>query len=287
MADTRNWAVGSNHYIRRPKSEVRSSAREASLRLPRLALPVRQEEATGITWDRDSLDWDLLTSSPVDRVRARYRASLPEYIWDAASLEGNPYTLPEVQTLLEGITVNGHKLEEQDQILALNDAYNTADHLVEVGTFRLDKKTSDLLHSQVAIHEAIESGHFRGEGQVGGGGLVGLGALGSYQASAPGERGITLIEEHRALVDYLEGLDDPREQALAYFCAATRRQFYFDGNKRASRLMMIGHLMSNGFDAISVSARRRLEFNTHLGELFDTGDATTMMRFLVDSRPAE
>jgi hypothetical protein len=27
-------------------------------------------------------------------------------------------------------------------------------------------------------------------------------------------------------------------------CDATRRQFYFDGNKRTARLMMVGELMS-------------------------------------------
>jgi hypothetical protein len=32
---------------------------------------------------------------------------LCSYVWDAAVLEGNPFTDPEVQTLLEGITVGG------------------------------------------------------------------------------------------------------------------------------------------------------------------------------------
>ncbi|MHB1234579.1 MAG: Fic family protein [Microbacteriaceae bacterium] len=287
MVDKQHWAVGSDQYVKRLKRDAPSAVPEVSLPSPRPDRPDRQREATGIHWDRNTIDWDLLTPSTVERVRARYRAVLPEYIWDAARLEGNPYTLPEVQTLLEGITVNGHTLEDQHQILALNDAYNTLDRLVGTGTFHLDKATSDLLHGQVAVHEAVESGHFRGEGQAGGGGLVGLGSLGTYQASSPGEAGATLITEHRLLLEYLADVPDPREQALVFFCAAVRRQFYFDGNKRTARLMMIGQLMSHGFDAISVSARRRLEFNTHLSELFDTGDATTMMRFLIDSRPAQ
>ncbi|RFA12914.1 hypothetical protein B7R22_14495 [Subtercola boreus] len=207
-------------------------------------------------------------------------------MWDAAALEGNPYTLPEVQTLLEGVTVSGHRIEDQDQILALNDAYNELDDLVKSGSFRLDKPTSDHIHGLVAVHEAIESGHFRGEGQVGGGGLVGLGELGRYQASDPGSSGSTLREENVQLLAYLGQLDDPREQAIAYFCAATRRQFYFDGNKRTARIMMTGQLMLHGFDAISISARRRLEFNEKLRELFDTADATALMQFIVDCRPS-
>lgn len=247
---------------------------------------VRREE-TGITWNSAAVEWSLLQQSSVDRVRARFRSSLSEYIWDAAALEGNPYTLPEVQTLLEGVTVTGHRVSDQDQILALNEGFNLVDDLVAPGLFRLDKPTSDRIHAKVAVHEAIESGHFRGEGQVNGGGLVSIGELGTYRASAPGENGTTLTREFADLIVYLtEDLEDPREQALAYFCAATRRQFYFDGNKRTAKLMMAGHLLANGYDAISISARRQLEFNQILAPMFDEGDATQMMQFIVDSRPA-
>ncbi|TFD75708.1 hypothetical protein E3T48_11380 [Cryobacterium fucosi] len=207
-------------------------------------------------------------------------------MWDAAALEGNPYTLPEVQTLLEGITVTGHRIADQDQILALNEGFNLTDEFVGRGRFRLDKATSDEIHGKVAVHEAIESGHFRGEGAAGGGGHVSIGALGTFHASEPGENSANLKREFRRLTDYLlEDVGDPREQAVAYFCAATRRQFYFDGNKRTSKLMMAGHLLQNGYDAISISARRQLEFNQLLAPMFDEGDATEMMQFIIDSRP--
>ena len=245
-----------------------------------------QLEETGISWDSSAVDWSLLDRSTVNRVRARFRASLPEYIWDAAALEGNPYTLPEVQTLLEGITVTGHRIADQNQILTLNDGFNLVDELVGGGRFHLDKTTSDAVHVKVAVHEAIESGYFRGEGPVGGGRLVSIGALGTFRASEPGENGASLKREFRSLTTYLlEDVEDPREQAVAYSCAATRRQFYFDGNKRTSKLMMAGHLMKNGYDAISISARRQLEFNQLLAPMFDNGDATEMMQLIIDSRP--
>lgn len=245
-----------------------------------------QLDETGVVWDRSAVDWSLLEHSTVERVRARFRASLPEYIWDAAVLEGNPYTLPEVQTLLEGITVTGHRLADQNQILALNDGFNLVEEMVGRNAFGLDKATGDSVHAKIAVHEAIESGHFRGEGQVVGGGHVSIGALGTFHASEPGDNGTNLKREFRALVTYvLEDIEDPREQAIAYFCAATRRQFYFDGNKRTSKLMMAGHLMRNGYDAISIPARRQLEFNQLLAPMFDDGDATAMMQFIIDCRP--
>ena len=279
----RDWArrpaqYGNRSTNRKSGPTARVTSRDGTTS-DRLAL-------TGIDWDSSQLDFTLLKPSTPDRVRARFRAQLPEFIWDAAALEGNPYTLPEVQTLLEGITVSGHKLDDQKQILALNDGYNRLDQMVLDGSFALDKITSDRLHGLVAVHEALDAGSFRGEGASGGGGLVSLGSHGTYQASAPGEGGETLCREHLELLDYLATIVDPRERAIAYFGAATRRQFYFDGNKRTARLMMTGELMSNGFDAISISANRRLEFNTFLTNLFVSRDATTLMRFIIDSRTA-
>ncbi|HET9970306.1 MAG TPA: hypothetical protein VFQ68_18880 [Streptosporangiaceae bacterium] len=61
-------------------------------------------------------------------------------------------------------------------------------------------------------------------------------------------------------------------------------QSYFDGNKRTARYMMNGHLMSHGFDAISVPAARRHEFNAGMAEFFTTKDGTGMFRFLVSCR---
>ena len=284
----RAWAVGADRYVNQPRSTPATAATRPPV--PRASLSSAatrvQLEETGITWDRSAVDWSLLEGTTVERARARFRASLPEYVWDAAALEGNPYTLPEVQTLLEGITVTGHRIADQNQILALNDGFNLTDELVGASKFHLDKGTSDEIHARVAVHEAIESGHFRGEGEAGGGGHVSIGELGTFHASEPGENSANLKREFRRLTTYLlEDVDDPREQAVAYFCAATRRQLYFDGNKRTAKLMMAGHLIQNSYDAISISARRQLEFNQLLAPLFDTGDATAMMQFIIDSRP--
>jgi hypothetical protein len=35
-----------------------------------------------------------------------------DFVYNTAALEGNPFTFPEVKTLLDGITVGGHKLSD-------------------------------------------------------------------------------------------------------------------------------------------------------------------------------
>jgi hypothetical protein len=136
------------------------------------------------------------------------------------------------------------------------------------------------LHRVVARHEAIEAGSFRGEGRVQGGGTVQLASGGVVLGAEHGEGGVLLREHFANLVDYLSTLRDARHRALIYFASATRRQFYFDGNKRTARLMMTGELMSSGYDLVSVPFSRRLEFNNALDVLFDRDDATELLRFL-------
>ena len=48
------------------------------------------------------------------------KRELSVFVWDAVNLEGIPFTLPEVQTLLDGVTVGGHRVA--DQQVALNQA---------------------------------------------------------------------------------------------------------------------------------------------------------------------
>ena len=57
---------------------------------------------------------DTFSITP-NKAKALYLAKrqLSELVCDAVNLEGILYTLPEVQTLLDGITVGGHKLSDE------------------------------------------------------------------------------------------------------------------------------------------------------------------------------
>ena len=276
------WAVGSNQYVKRAAAN-QSGSGSAHIELSGSvgSDPLRAEQlaATGISWIWP--DTSDIKQSGVERSRHRFRGVLPELIWNAAALEGNNFTLPEVRTLLDGVTIGGQRTEDEQQILALSQAYSELDRMVGAGEFRLDRDTTNALHAIVARHEAVESGHFRGEGVARGGGTVSLASGGNVPGLEHGAGGELLIDRFDALHDYLSTLDDPRERALAYFAAATRSQFYFDGNKRTARLMMTGELMANGYEAVNIPFARRLEFNQYLDTLFMRDDATDLLVFLI------
>lgn len=272
MARGSRWEVGSNQYVKRPKAP-RYPEPEVGLNL------VGYTELDLVQYQADDVPFDRIKKSDTLRALARLQKSLPEQIWSDATLEGTTYTLPEVRTLLEGITVGGKSLLETQQILGLRAAYAELDTMLRQGTFSLSKETSDTLHQHIAAGEAIEVGAFRGEGQVGGGGHVRL----TDGTIVSGVESDQTVSHHAQLLRQVSALEDPREQALAYFAAAVRAQYYFDGNKRVSRLMMIGHLISNGFDAANVPARKRLAFHQALDHLFADSDATALMQLVATS----
>ena len=242
-------------------------------------------DSVGFEWDRSVLPSHVATHT-VERVSFRFHKMLPEFVWDAGVLEGNPITYPEVQTLLSGITVGGRKISDQDQILNLAKATKALLSMVKRGEFALSKATFIDLHKLVAHEEALERGVFRGEGeQTQYTPHVGLGAQGQY-TPLPTEPGAPVL--NRVFDDGVRSMNaacSPFERGLVFFLFGALQQFFFDGNKRTSRFMMNGILMHHGIDAISVPAVRAQEFNEKMVRFYLAKDATEMMTFLVSCHP--
>lgn len=158
MTERKKWTVGSHQYVKRPGQATHSSLRTEAALPASLARRGSQLDACAVTWDRNALEFERITEHTVERSRHRFRASLPHLVWNAAALEGNTFTLPEVQTLLDGVTVGGRPTEDAKQIIALSEGYSRVAELVGAERFSPGKSTSDELHALVAVHEAIESG---------------------------------------------------------------------------------------------------------------------------------
>ena len=235
-------------------------------------------EALGFTWDPRAVRY--IQAYTPERALWRFRQVIPGYVYDAGYLEGNPFTYPEVQTLLEGVTVGGRKLTDERQILDLAEAAHELADMVESGRFALGKPVSDRLQYLIARDEALESGMFRGEGRVITNTSVYLGEGGSYHPPVTERGGGNLIRIYEDGLDAILTLDGPFEQAAAYFLFGALQQLYYDGNKRTSRYMMNGHLMAHGIDAISIPAARRLEFNTAMARFYPSRDGSEMFQFL-------
>ena len=241
-------------------------------------------DALGFRWDRSAVP-TCVPAHSLERVCFRFHKMLPEFVWDASVLEGNPFTFPEVKTLLDGVTVGGHKVSDQEQILNLAESSKRLLAMVKSGQFELTKPVFTELNGIVARKEALEWGVFRGEGQEKNYTPdVGLGEHGRYTPLPTLSGAPELNRVFREGVVALQACE-PFERATAFFLFGALRQFFFDGNKRTSRFMMNGVLMSHGIDAISVPAAKVQEFNEKMVRFYLWKDATEMMTFLAGCHP--
>ncbi len=77
-----------------------------------------------------------------------------------------------------------------------------------------------------------------------------------------------------------EKLEDVYDKAIHLFLFMARTKFFYDVNKRMGRFIMNGFLLSQGFPAINLPAKRQLEFNTKMLTFYESGNQEEMNLFL-------
>ncbi len=196
------------------------------------------------------------------------KRQLAEFVYDAVNLEGIHFTLPEIQTLLEGITVGGHKVFDQQIALNQADAWRAVFGLVEKNQFEITCEQVCALHRIAAKDEALEWGKFRSGGVT----------IAGTDYMPPSADSLSSLFD--AMVEDSSSLPDIYDRAIHFFLTMARCQFFYDVNKRMGRFMMNGLLLSYGFPAINLPAKRQLEFNQLMLDFYDTGNQKPMNMFM-------
>ncbi len=196
------------------------------------------------------------------------KRDVPSLVYDAVNLEGVAMTLPEVQTILDGITVGGHKISDQQMALNQAKTWQRIFDLIDTNEFTFSKQTALMLHKIAGEEEALEWGKFRS-------GYVTI--TGSdYEPPAP-DKLDTAWNEMEQLIDLKE---DVYDRAITVFLQMARNQFFWDVNKRTGRFMMNAVLLSAGYPVINVPAKRQQEFNALMLAFYASNDEQPMNQFL-------
>lgn len=232
---------------------------------------------------------------------------IAQIVTDVVNLEDINYTVPEVQTLLDGITVGGHKL--QDEIITLNQikAWQFLFSSLEQNNFKITKEYILQLHSLVAAQESLTWGEFR-NGQVSISGTEYMPPKFSLLNQSWHELEVELkrvlnecnLIKSNVNVPYLNAshLNESNNKAITnskeyiiyitginLFAQVSRNQFFFDGNKRTGRMMMSGVLLSYGYPMINVPAKRKLEFNRIMINYYNDGKLEPLYNFFISCLP--
>jgi len=196
-----------------------------------------------------------------------------QLVYDFQSLEGMPFTFPEVQTFIQGITVGGHKISDHDKLKQQQLAWKRLIDIVEQNKFDLSEKVSCELEGIVAKDNALEPGIIRN-------GIVSV-SIGDYSFSPPDHQKIPVI-----FVTAIKNASDNKksifDRGYNLVTDYTFNQFHWDGNKRTGNLMMNGLFLSNGILPCSVPSKRLKEYNTLLMELYKNGQYKPVMNFFKD-----
>ncbi len=191
-----------------------------------------------------------------------------ELVFDVQSLEGMPFTMPEVQTYIQGITVGGHKIIDEEKLKQQIFGWEKLIELVKADTFAVTKEVACLIQEVIAKDEALEVGQFR-SGQV---------SIAGTEYMPP--KADQLDGIFASTIKDIVAIEDVREQAYRLHLDFALNQFFYDGNKRTGLLMLNGHLMSKGYPPLSIPAKKLTEYNTGMTKFYESGEHREMMEFL-------
>ena len=210
------------------------------------------------------------TTTQPNKARAIFssRKALEEVVYDTVALEGNPFTFPEVKTLMDGITVGGRRIEDAEQVLNQARSWRELIARVEAGTFRVDRASFEELHAHVAREEALEWGVLR------------TGSVRIAGTTYEPPDADTLPARMEAAIETITTMQEVHHKAIAMFLWTARNQPFWDGNKRTGRLIMNGILLEHGHDILTVAAAKLLEFNEKMIRFYDTADGAQMLEFM-------
>jgi Fic family protein len=196
---------------------------------------------------------------------------LPEYVFDTSQMENNPITFPEVQTLIDGITIGGHKISDVQQILNIKDCWFMLLENISQGQYIVSKEMFHRVNSLIAREESLEWGKFRT-------GSVGIAGTKNYKAPEWNNLNKIFDTELSVILDS----PNPIEQAIRLFLWTAINQFYWDGNKRTGRIMASGILINAGLGVFNIRSKDILEFNTLMIDFYETAQADNIVKFLAE-----
>lgn len=203
------------------------------------------------------------------------KKNLAGLVYNFQALEGMPFTLPEVQTYLQGITVGGHKVTDQDKLKQQALAWQRLIQLIENDKFSFSKGVACDLNGIVAQFDSADPGKFR-QGTVR---ITGT----DYIPPAHNE----LAGKFECLVLRIKLKQNAFEKGIEVSLDMARNQYFFDGNKRTGLLMMNGIFITNGLMPFSIPAKSVLEYNQKMLKFYETGDTKEMFRFFEDQYSKE
>ncbi len=176
------------------------------------------------------------------------KRNLVDYIWKSANLEGIAVTFPETQTIVEGVSVQGKSIDDINNIVQMKCGWQ---RLFETVNEELTLEYVKGLHRELGKMTVINAGALRlDEVRIAGS---------SYIPPVPDE-----AQTEKEVRGLLSGDKEWTEKALDVMLYFTKRQLFYDGNKRIAMMAANKVLIEHGCGILTVGQENLQEFFTLL-----------------------
>lgn len=193
------------------------------------------------------------------------KKTIIENIYHAAKMERVNVTFPEIQTILNGVSVGGLSMDDVQVILNLRDAWKfVLAHVDEPFSLEFACKVNE----NVSRNESLDWGVLR-YGEVGINGV-------DYVPEIPEK------EKVESKIKELMAIESDVDRALSYYVWAMRSQLFWDGNKRTSNICANKLLIESGSGIITVKEEHLEEFHLLLSNYYETNQSKQLKQFLYD-----
>ena len=195
------------------------------------------------------------------------KKTLVNNIYNSARLEGCNITFPDTQTILDGVSVAGLKMQDVEVVLNLRDALKFVLASIEKP---LDIDYMCKINSYVSRNESLDWGVLR-YGEVG---ITGT----DYKPPVPEKDKVI-----QALNKLLNENSSITEKTISLFLWSCRSQLFWDGNKRTSLIAANKLMISEGKGILMIDEKHLLQFNKLLTEYYITGNRVEIGKFLYEN----
>ena len=196
------------------------------------------------------------------------KRNLVDYIWKSANLEGISVTFPQTQTIVDGISVQGMRINDINTVVNLKHAW---EFTLDTIDYPIDFRFVSQINKIVGNYNIIpHSGEIRTTG-------VSMGGT-TWKPKLPNKEE---IEEYmNSIINNIENITD---RAMTMMLYLMRTQPFYDGNKRTAMIVANQIMIQNGKGVISIPLDKQLTFREMLIDFYETNNMDKIKIFIYDN----
>ena len=196
------------------------------------------------------------------------KRNLVDYIWKSANLEGISVTFPQTQTIVDGISVQGMRINDINTVVNLKHAW---EFTLDTIDYPIDFRFVSQINKIVGDYNIIPySGEIRTTS-------VSMGGT-TWKPELPNKEE---IEEHMNII--INNIENITDRAMTMMLYLMRAQPFYDGNKRTAMIVANQIMIKNGKGVISIPLDKQSTFREMLIDFYETNNMDKIKIFIYDN----